>query len=197
MDKISGHGATKGFPQRGNPFSRWLGRTVLSLSGWKIEGQIPAVPKLLVVVAPHTSNWDFFIGILVVFRLGLDAHWIAKHTLFESPLGGVLRWLGGIPVDRRAAHGVVNQLVDVYEKQPQLLLAITPEGTRKKVKQWKSGFHHIAIRANVPLVPATIDYGCKTVRIYPVVALSGAYQHDLLTVQTLFSDVVPRHPQNY
>lgn len=194
---MSDQSSEAAFPRRGNRFSRWLGRRLLLLFGWKIEGQFPDCPKLLVVVAPHTSNWDFVLGILTVFSLGLDARWVAKHTLFNPPFGWLLRRLGGIPVDRRAAHGFVNQLVAAYKNESQLLLAITPEGTRKKVKQWKSGFHQIASRANVPLVPASIDYSRKSISILPVFPLSGSFQDDLPAIQNLFTDVVARHPENF
>jgi 1-acyl-sn-glycerol-3-phosphate acyltransferase len=120
---------------------RAIGRTYLRLSQWQIEGSFPAESKLVAVVAPHTSNWDFSLGVAVVFALELRVSWLGKHSLFHTPLKGFFRWLGGIPVDRRASHGVVGACVKAFEAAPALLLALSPEGTRKGVSRWKSGFY--------------------------------------------------------
>ncbi len=144
------------------------GAATLRLMGWRIEGEIPDYPKLMIAVAPHTSNWDFVVGMAAMFAMDLDLSFIAKHTLFRNRLSAAFfRWLGGIPVDRSAPHGMVGEAVLAFEHADRRLLVIAPQGTRKPVKQFKSGFLHIARGARVPLLLATLDYGRRTVRLGP------------------------------
>ena len=132
-------------PSRGNAFSRVVGRSLFSAMGWRIEGEFPPQPKLVAIVAPHTSNWDFIVGILAVFAIGIRARFIAKHQLFKPPLGWLMRWFGGIPVNREAPQGMVPQAVAAIERTQSVFLAITPAGTRSSSKPWKSGFYRIAV----------------------------------------------------
>jgi 1-acyl-sn-glycerol-3-phosphate acyltransferase len=125
---------------------------------------MPDCGKLVIIAAPHTSNWDFVFGMTGAFALGLELHWMGKHTLFKPPLGGVMRWLGGLAIDRRAAHGVVEQVADEFARRGQLLLVVTPEGTRSKVERWKTGFWHIARAAGVPILLGGLDYGWTRLR---------------------------------
>jgi 1-acyl-sn-glycerol-3-phosphate acyltransferase len=166
---------------------RAVGRTYLRLSGWRIEGAFPRNPKLVTVVAPHTSNWDFPLGLAVAFALELRVSWLGKHSLFKAPFKGFLQWLGGIPVDRGASHGVVGACVKAFEAAPALLLALAPEGTRKGVSRWKSGFHSIATKAGVPIFPVSFDYQEHVVRLMPPVWLNGNLEQDLPLIQSLFS----------
>lgn len=168
---------------------RVLGRTYLKVSGWRIEGSFPADPKYVVIVAPHTSNWDFMLGVAVVFALELRASWLGKHALFKAPFKGFLRWLGGIPVNRSASHGVVGECVRAFEAAPALMLALAPEGTRKGVSQWKSGFYLIAVKAGVPIMPVGFDYRDHVVRLMPLLQPGGNMEQDLPLIQALFSDV--------
>jgi len=183
-----------GVPVRGNGLTRWLGRQLLRFSGWRVAGRFPDSGKILIIVAPHTSNWDFLTGIQAVFALGLDAHWMAKHSLFDTALGPLLRWLGGIPVNRQAPQGAVEQVVDRFQSSRRLMLAITPEGTRKKVERWKSGFYRIARQARVPLVPVSIDYRRKVVEIHDPFPVSGDYAADLPAIQGIYDHVTPKRP---
>lgn len=155
----------RSIPLRGNALTSALGHAVLRLLGWRIEGNFPDLPKFLIIVAPHSSNWDWVIGMAAVLALRVDAHYVAKHTLFWGPLGPLTRWLGGIAVDRRASHGLVAQIAQSYRQRSQLIIGMTPEGTRKQVAQWKTGFYHIARAAQVPVVPAYFDYPSKVVGI--------------------------------
>lgn len=166
---------------------RAVGRIYLRLSGWRIEGEFPAEPKVVAVVAPHTSNWDFSLGVAVVFALEIRVSWLGKHSLFHTPLQGFFRWLGGIPVDRRASHGVVGACVKAFEAAPALLLALAPEGTRKGVSRWKSGFYLIATGAGVPILPVSFDYRDHVVRLMPVFMPSGNLEQDLPRLQALFA----------
>ena len=124
-----------------------MGRAYLRLGGWKLEGTFPQVSKVVTIVAPHTSNWDFPLGVALLFALELRASWLGKHTLFQGLFGRLFYGLGGIPVDRRSNHGVVEACVKAFDEAPALLLALAPEGTRKGVSQWKSGFYAIATAA--------------------------------------------------
>jgi 1-acyl-sn-glycerol-3-phosphate acyltransferase len=168
---------------------RAIGRTYLRLSGWRIEGTFPPDPKYVVIVAPHTSNWDFLLGVALVFALELRASWLGKHVLFRAPFKGFLRWLGGIPVDRSASHGVVGECVRAFEAAPALMLGIAPEGTRKGVSHWKSGFYLIAVKAGVPIMPVGFDFRNHVVRLMPLFRPSGNLDQDLPLIQGLFQDV--------
>ena len=116
-------------------------------------GEIPDLPKYVAIVAPHTSNWDFFHGMAAAFALGLRVSWMGKNTLFRRPFGGLMRWLGGVSIDRSASHGVVKQTVDIFASRPQLVLGFTPFGSPGKVALWKIGFYHIAKGGGPPLGP--------------------------------------------
>jgi 1-acyl-sn-glycerol-3-phosphate acyltransferase len=189
--------STAQLPRRGTIVSRWLGRSFLQFSGWSINGHFPDVRKLIVVVAPHTSNWDFVFGIAAVFALGLKVNWMGKNSLFKGGLGPIMRWLGGIPVDRSKPNGVVGQLVDEFSRREQLLLGITPEGTRSRVDRWKTGFYHLAIQARVPLVPAYMDYRLKQLVILDPLPVTGAIDNDLVVLREVFASVTPKRPENY
>lgn len=145
-----------------------LGQAMLRFAGWRFEGEIPDIPKLVIAVAPHTSNWDFVVGMFAMFALDLDLSFLAKHSLFRNPMAAAFfRWLGGIPVDRTASHGVVGDAVNAFDHADRRLLVIAPEGTRKRVERFKPGFLHIARGARVPVLFATLDYGRKVVRLGP------------------------------
>lgn len=185
------------FPLRGNAFSRWVGRVGMRLlGGWRIEGELPNVRKAIIPVAPHTSNWDFFIGVFVMLALGLNLSYLGKHTIFRFPVNGLLRWLGGIPVDRRAAAGVVEQMVEQFEQREQLILALSPEGTRKKVAEWKKGFLHIAKAAQVPVVPVALDFSRKVVDITTPLMITGDIDAELARVKSALSHAVGKHPEH-
>lgn len=195
--KADSHQLPASLPRRGNCCSRWLGRQLLRLSGWRIDGSLPDRRKLLVLVAPHTSNWDFFFGMSAVLALGLRAHWMAKHTLFRWGVGPILRWLGGIPVNRGEPYGVVDQLVERFRVEEAFVLGITPEGTRKKVKQWKTGFHRIAVQAELPIVLAFFDYRQRIVGIGPEIFPSADLDRDLARIMAFYKQWLPRHPENF
>lgn len=161
----------------------------MTIAGWRIEGAFPDLPQFVIVVAPHTSNWDFLVGMRVVFALGLRASFLGKHTLFRWPLSAWLRYMGGIPVDRAASHGVVDQVTAVFRARPDFLLAVAPSGTRRLGAAWKMGFYHIALSAGVPLVPVAFDYAGRAVRIGAPQALSGELARDLEPLRSFFTGV--------
>lgn len=168
---------------------RAAGRAYLRLSGWRIEGAFPEAPQCVAIVAPHTSNWDFLLGVAILFGLDLRISWLGKHALFRAPFRGLLRWMGGIPVDRRASHGVVGECVEAFQAVPALMLALSPEGTRKGASRWKTGFYQIAVQAGVPLFPVAFDFAAHVVRLMPVFHPSGDLEVDLPRIQALFQDV--------
>jgi len=154
-------------PQTRGRFLRRLGLWLLTRRGWHFEGQWPDVPKLVVIVAPHTSNWDFLLGLAAKWALGLNAHWWGKDTLFLPPVGWFMRANGGIAVDRKNSSKVVEKTIEGFDTHEQFALALAPEGTRRRVADWRSGFWHVAKGAGVPIVCVAFDWANKVVRIGP------------------------------
>lgn len=184
-------------PRRGNAFSRAVGRLGLALLRFRFEGSFPDVPRCVMIVAPHTSNWDFAVGVFAKLALGLRARFIAKHTLFRRPFGVFLRWLGGIPVDRRAPGGIVESAVDAMRAAEQLYLVVTPEGTRQKVPAWRAGFYRIAHGAGIPILPVAFDYRKRAVVFEPLLHPSGDYEADLAALRAGFDAAMAYRPENY
>lgn len=176
-------------PRSGGLVSRAFGGWGLRVLGWRIEGSIPNVPKLVIVVAPHTSNWDFVVGVAAKFALGLRVLFLGKDTLFRFPLGPVMRGLGGVPVDRSASHDVVNGIVRDFASRDRMILALAPEGTRKRVERWRTGFYHIAHGASVPILPVALDWGSRTIRIGKPFMTTGNLETDLPILQSQFQSV--------
>jgi len=168
---------------------------VLSLFGWRTVYEPPTEPKGIILVYPHTSNWDFMIGILFSYGYGLGASWIAKHSAFRWPLGPVLRRMGGIPIDRRRARGTIGAMVEAYRESDSLWIAITPEGTRSHTNHWKSGFYRIALAADVPCALGFIDFKTKTVSIATYVRFTGQTEKDLRALRNFFAGKRGLHPE--
>lgn len=170
-----------------------LAARLLRSAGWYIE-PFPQVDKAIVVGGPHTSNWDGVIGLIAAIALGVNAQFLIKHTAFRGPLGPLLRKLGGVPVDRRRAGGVVRQAAAAFEREQPMLLVVTPEGTRSRAERWKTGFHHIALAARVPIVLATLDYGQKRLTFPLIMQPGDDLQADMQQMYQQFAEVTPRHP---
>jgi len=184
-------------PRRGNWFSERLGRLGLALLRWRIEGQLPPVPQCVMIVAPHTSNWDFLVGLSVMLALRLRVSWLGKGSIFRFPFRKLLRFLGGIPVKRTARDGVVTAAVRGFEQSPQLYVALSPEGTRKRVTRWKNGFHRIARGAGVPLLLVTMDYRTRTVGFGPLYEPGPDFEADERELKARFEPAMAYHPANY
>lgn len=165
-------------PRWGGAFMEGFGRGVLRLMGWRIEARLPDLPKFVIIGVPHTSNWDFIVGICTVFALRLRIRWWVKHTAARWPFGGIVDSLGGVPINRKAAHGVVEQTVAQFADEPQFVLGVTPEGTRGHTSGWKRGFYHVAVAAKVPVVLAAFDYDNKILHVGGIVQPSGDYEAD-------------------
>ncbi|MFA5940053.1 MAG: lysophospholipid acyltransferase family protein [Sinimarinibacterium sp.] len=184
-------------PRRTSRFLYCLGSTVLRLAGWRLDVRLPDLPRMVLIAAPHTSNWDFVLGMAAVLKIQVDLHWYAKHTLFETALSPLFRWLGGLPVDRSAAGGVVHQTARAFKERDQLVIALAPEGTRSRRTQWKRGFYHMAEAAEVPVVAAYIDYGRKEIGIGPTFTPSGDWNRDMKPVFEFYRGIKAKHPQNF
>lgn len=176
-------------PLRGNRVMKALGLALLKSLGWRIEGAFPNLPKFVVAVAPHTSNWDFVVGAAAMFALDLRLAFLGKHTLFRWPLGSLFRWMGGIPVDRRSRHGVVGESIRAFSAMDRRILAIAPQGTRSPVPRFKSGFLQIARGAGVPVVFASLDYAAKCIRLGPWFEPSEDVEAELRKTEAFFAPV--------
>jgi 1-acyl-sn-glycerol-3-phosphate acyltransferase len=174
-------------PRSGGPISRALGRAALRLLGWKIVGEFPNLPKMVAIVAPHTSNWDFVVGLAGKFTLGLNARWLGKHTIFRGPGGRIFRSIGGIPVDRSSSHNVVASSVRAFSESDAMVLVIAPSGTRRSVAEWRTGFWRIADAANVPILILAFDWKTREIRIGPTVMTEGTVEEQLPRIRALFS----------
>jgi len=166
-------------PRRGNRYTRSIARSILALMGWQIDGEFPNLSKIVLAGAPHTSNWDMVLGMVVIWALGLEVFWLAKKSIFRGPRGRLMYWLGGIPVNRQVSQGLVDQTISEYKRREKYLLIILPSGTRTKGAQWKAGFYHIAIGAEVPILPVKFDYGNKVMAFGPLFQPTGDVAADI------------------
>lgn len=182
-------------PRRGSRLMSVVGRIVLRILGWRVEGEVPDLPRFVIAVAPHTSNWDFVVGAAAMFALDLKLSFIGKHTLFRGPFAGIMRWMGGIPVDRSQPHGMVGDSVQAFRRSPQLILAIAPQGTRKPVPRFKSGFLHIARGAGVPVLFAALDYEARCVRLGPTIAPGEDVEAERLRAEAFFAPIRGKRPR--
>lgn len=181
-------------PRSGNAFSRFIGRCVLWMLGWRLEGSVPNLPKMVLIGAPHTSNMDGVVAIATLVALGLKTSTMVKDTAFKGPLGVVLRTFGAIPINRRSPKGVVEQSIDAFTGREQMLLLIAAEGTRHSAPDWKKGFHRIAQGAGVPVVPGAANYARKVITFGPPLMPGPDYETDLATLlDFIATHGAPRH----
>lgn len=191
LDSVPLPGLGPRVPRKRNTVTQALSRAVLRAAGWRFEGAFPNLPKFLIAAVPHTTNWDFVVGVLARRAFGLDAHFLGKHTLFKPPFGWLMRWFGGMPVRRDVPGGVVQQVVEAIHARDGFVLGIAPEGTRKRVAAWRTGFYYIALEAGVPIVPVTFDYGRRRVVAAPPVLPTGDIEADFRTMRAFFSAATP------
>ena len=169
------------------PLLRLVAVLLLKLIGWKAIGEEIKNPKFVLIGAPHTSNWDFPLMLLVVLKLRLPVFWIGKHTLFPFPFAPLMKWLGGIPIDRSKSHNVVNDIVKQFKQHESLVILIPPEGTRSKVKDWKTGFYHIANNAGVPILLGYVDAGKKEAGIADFFNPGGDLENDMKEIRAFYA----------
>ncbi|MBN2078446.1 MAG: lysophospholipid acyltransferase family protein [Spirochaetes bacterium] len=161
--------------------------------GWRTEGALPDIPRYVLIVAPHTSNWDLLFGAVTAFALRLDVYFMAKHQLFRFPFGPLMKWIGALRIDRRVHADTVKHAVETFREHERLVIAVPPEGTRAKVKHWKTGFYYIAAGAGVPVVMAFIDYGRKTAGVGPVITPYGDIDADMGAIRKFYDGISGRY----
>jgi 1-acyl-sn-glycerol-3-phosphate acyltransferase len=177
----------------------WGQRTslrILNLFGWKMRYKPLPGPHGIAVVYPHTSNWDFLVGLFGKWALGLQFRWLAKDSLFRGPMGPIMRYWGGVAVDRSAPMGATRQLAERMLASDWFWVAITPEGTRGYKPHWKSGFYHLALAARVPVLLVALDYGKKELRVVETVELSGDPDADMANIAASYAECQALHPKD-
>jgi len=171
---------------------------IFKLFGWKILGDFPTQYKKLVILeAPHTSNLDYFIGMMCIYASGVKVNVIIKKEAFLWPFAGLLKKAGGIPIDRSGATSKVDAIARLFEKHDTLNLGITPEGTRSLSKKWKKGYYYIALKAKVPILLASIDYKKKAGHFGPVIFPTGDYEKDFAQIEDYYRGINARYPEKY
>jgi 1-acyl-sn-glycerol-3-phosphate acyltransferase len=181
-----------------SPFLRALSKVILKIIGWRVDGTLPSdQKKYVLIVAPHTSNWDFFLFVLTVSVLRLQPSVLIKDSLFIGPLGWFLRYCGAIPVNRRQAGSLVTYISSIYEAREEFVLIITPEGTRSPNANWKRGFHHVAKAAEVPILVVYVDSAVRTIGIEGLMQPSDDIEADMQQLKTFFDKKKGLKPGNY
>jgi 1-acyl-sn-glycerol-3-phosphate acyltransferase len=169
---------------------------LFKILGWKTAGKMPDLPKFIIAVAPHTSNWDFPVGLAARSILRIrNARFLGKSQLFKPPFGWFFRWLGGYPVDRSSSHDMVDQVVKIFERHEKFILAIAPEGTRKKVSKLRTGFYYIAKGAKAPIVPVGFDFSRKTVIISDPFYPTDNVEKDMETLMMFYRSIKGKNPE--
>ena len=176
---------------------RLLSKLIFKINGWKIIGVSTCPEKCIIVTAPHTSNWDFFIGRCYAYIIALEPKYLTKSELFLPFLGTLIKRNGGIPVFRKAKHNVVDQVVEMINSSIAIVIGIAPEGTRKKVEKWKTGFYHIAVKANVPILLLKMDYEKKETGIMCEFNASGNFEKDMFFIQEQYKNIKGKKPEYY
>jgi len=174
---------------------RFKALILMRLTGWRVDGKLPDLPKFVLIGAPHTSNWDFVLFLGVIFTLRANVRFMGKAEAFRWPVGWFFRYCGGIPVDRNKSTGLVEQMVKACNESEKFILTIAPEGTRHHVVEWKRGFYHIAKGAGIPIVLAVVDGRHKTARIEKVFHPTDDIEADMQTIQGFYSGVMGINPQ--
>ena len=173
-----------------------LSRQILKIIGWKAVSELDKFPKCILIGAPHTSNWDFPLTLLSFWAMEVKFSWVAKHTIFVGPLDYLFRKMGGIPVNRNVRTGFLKSMVTSFNGSDELILAIAPEGTRRKTDHWKAGFYNIAVKADVDICLGYIDYPKKTVGLGPLLKPSGDVVADFDRLSDFYQDKTGKYPEN-
>ncbi len=182
-----------------NTLLRGFSIAFLKLTGWKVEGSLPAgVSKCVLIAAPHTSNWDLPYTLMVSFALRLNVYWMGKQSIFNQPFRGVMMWLGGIPVNREQANNLVAASAEALVQADGVVqLIVPPEGTRSKSRYWKTGFYYIALGAKVPILMAYLDYAEKRGGLGPALQPSGDIDKDMAIVKAFYAPIKGKHTDRF
>jgi 1-acyl-sn-glycerol-3-phosphate acyltransferase len=187
----------EGIKRRNRTWVQVAAEFCLNVFGWKLVGRLPTSQKYVLVGAHHTSKWDFPLGLLTFLALGMPFRWIGKDSLFKRPFGALFRKLGGIPVNRSVRSNFVSQVVELFDQHENLVIAISPEGTRRETKYWRTGFYYIALGARVPIALAFLDYPSRTVGLGPLIWPTGEIENDLEKIRTFYDGVQGRYPERH
>jgi 1-acyl-sn-glycerol-3-phosphate acyltransferase len=174
-------------PQMGTPVWRFLARLLVACTPWRIDGALPDVPKLVMIGAPHSSNWDGVFGLCSAVAIGFKPAWMGKQSLFKGLLGRICTALGGVAIDRNNPTGVVGQMITEFQTHERLWLTLAPEGTRKVVPKWRSGFYHVAVAAGVPILPLAFDFPGRRFVILDLFHPTGDYAADMAELEKLYA----------
>ena len=200
MQSVSPNQIPQSFRANRPNFVQWLGRSLLSVLGWKVLGEIGEEhtnKNLVVIVAPHTSNWDGILGVAAIAGLDARISFLGKDAAFKYGLGAFLKYMGGIPIDRSNPGGVINDAIEKIKKMNGTLLGVAPEGTRSKVDAWKTGFLRIAEGIDAKIIPASIDFATKEILLGKVFVPSGDNKKDISDLQDYYKVFTARHPEKY
>jgi 1-acyl-sn-glycerol-3-phosphate acyltransferase len=175
---------------------QWIAKFIyFKILGWKLEGQNIDVDKCVIMVVPHTHWYDFPLGILIRAVLQIEINFVGKKSLFKAPFGWYFRWLGGAPLNRSKNENKVQSIAQIFNERKVFRLALAPEGTRKKVEEWRTGFYYIATEAKVPIISVAFDFGKKTVKIADPFYPTGDLQADFAEMKKFFVGVVGKIPE--
>jgi 1-acyl-sn-glycerol-3-phosphate acyltransferase len=182
-----------------NSLLKAASRGFLRAKGWTVEGELPPeATKAVLIAAPHTSNWDLPYTLMVAFCLDLRPYWMGKASIFSFPFGGVMRWLGGIAVDRSKSNNLVSASADALRTaEGSVQLIVPPEGTRGKVRHWKTGFYFIAQQAGVPIILAYMDYEKKRSGLGPLFTPTGDVERDMAEIKRFYAGFKGRNPTQF
>ncbi|MDM8544272.1 1-acyl-sn-glycerol-3-phosphate acyltransferase [Desulfococcaceae bacterium HSG9] len=178
------------------PLIRWISLLILKSIGWKVVRDIPDTRKFILLAAPHTSNWDFVLVLLISFALNIKVYTMMKKEVLDWTCGSIFNWLGAIPVDRSRHGTMVEQVVRAFDRTENLVVVIAPEATRKKVKRWKTGFYHIAIGADIPIMLGFLDYRRKTGGIGRMIVPKGDMESEMIEIKAFYADITGKYSEN-
>jgi 1-acyl-sn-glycerol-3-phosphate acyltransferase len=184
-------------PRKSNVLSRAVGRLMHSAFRWQIKGKVHNAPKFVMVLAPHTSMWDFYVGLAGKLAVGLHSSWLVSAAYTWWPLGVFLRRLGGIPIYQGGSHNLVSQIVESFNDNDRMMVTLFPEGTRKKVLRWKTGFWYIASQAGIPIQLVSFDYEKRITECGPVIMPSNNIEADMKKIQEYYKGVQAKHPDKF
>jgi 1-acyl-sn-glycerol-3-phosphate acyltransferase len=184
-------------PVKSNVLARATGRLMLSAFRWQIRGKVLNAPKFVMVLAPHTSIWDFYVGLAGKLAVGLHSSWLVSAAYTWWPLGFFLRRLGGIPIYQNGSHNLVSQLVQSFNENDRMMVTLFPEGTRKKAEKWKTGFWYIASQAGIPIQLVSFDYEKRITQCGPVIEPSNNIEADMKKIQEYYKGVQAKHPDKF
>lgn len=170
---------------------------ILRLIGWTLDERLPSTTRYVLIGYPHTSNWDFILGMLAKWAMDLPLNWVAKHSMFWGPFKPMFIAMGGVPLNRAETKGFIHKNIELFEQRENFIIGIMPEGTRSKVDRWKTGFYHIAHGANVPIALGYFDYPSKTIGVGKVIQPSGDIEADFEIIKAFYRDKTGRIPAHH